>query len=333
MDSLSFLEKAGKARPLPLYVVHGDEDFLKRQVMHALRRLVLGAEDDDLGPSVHAGDQALFDAVHDELQTAPFFSARRLVIVENADPFVTCYREALERAIPGLPASSTLVLEVKSWPANTRLAQLIDASATIVCKAPQPFRLPAWCIHRSQAEYGKQLAAPAAGMLVDLVGPDLGQLDQELQKLVIYVGTRSSIEPKDVDRLVGRSHTENIWKILDAIGAGQLAQALKLLDRLLDQAEEPLRILGAFSVHLRRLAQVARLNQQGLSLPAAIQQAGVQPYQARGIEQQLRHLGRRRAGHLYDWLLETNRGLKGSSPLSARTLLERLVVRLARSRS
>jgi DNA polymerase-3 subunit delta len=50
-------------------------------------------------------------------------------------------------------------------------------------------------------------------------------------------------------------------------------------------------------------------------------------------EQQLRHLGRRRLDHLYDWLLETDQGLKGGSQLSPRILLERLVVRLARMRT
>ena len=61
-----------------------------------------------------------------------------------------------------------------------------------------------------------------------------------------------------------------------------------------------------------------------------LNRAGVPPFAQRGCEQQLRHLGRQRADRLYDWLLEADLGLKGSSQLPARTLLERLVVRLAR---
>jgi DNA polymerase-3 subunit delta len=44
----------------------------------------------------------------------------------------------------------------------------------------------------------------------------------------------------------------------------------------------------------------------------------------------MKHLGRRRLGKLYDWLMEVDLGLKGGSLLPPRTLLERLVVRLAR---
>src|SRR5262249_44650802 len=171
---------------------------------------------------------------------------------------------------------------------------------------------------------------PAAELLVNLIGADMGQLDQELTKLALYVGPADRIDSGDVDKLVGCSRAENTWKIFDAIAQGQPAEALAILDRALDQGEEPIRILGAFSMQLRRLAQAARLAQMGQPLRAALEQVGVSSYNLKGCEQQLRYLGRRRIDRLYDWLLETDLGLKGSSQLPARTLLEKLVVRLAR---
>jgi DNA polymerase-3 subunit delta len=169
-------------------------------------------------------------------------------------------------------------------------------------------------------------------MLVDLVGTEMGLLDQELAKLATYAGSNSRIDEADVDQLVGQSRAENTWKIFDLIGAGQIGAALTMLDRLLDQGEEPLRLLGAFSMQLRRLAQAARLYSQSTSLPDALEQAGVPPFGRRSAEQQVRHLGRRRLDMIFDWLLETDLGLKGSSQLPPRTLLERLVVQLARGR-
>jgi DNA polymerase-3 subunit delta len=272
----------------------------------------------------------VFAAVHDELRTAPFLSAGRLVIVDNADPFVTKYRANLEKYVAEPATTGSLVLDVKTWPSNTRLAKLIDESATLVCKAPAAYRLPDWCVKRAEAQHGKQLTASAARMLVDLVGSDMGQLDQEIDKLAIYVGSAAKIADDDVDRLVGCSRDENTWKIFDAIGAGQIAQALALLDRLFDQGEEPIRMLGAFSMQLRRLAQAACLAQEGTPLPAALARVGVPPFAVKNAEQQLRHLGRQRANHLYDWLLETDQSLKGYSALPPRTVLERLVVQLAR---
>jgi DNA polymerase-3 subunit delta len=328
MDSLAFLERADRLKPQPVYVVHGDEEFLKRQALTALRRLVLGEGDTAFGLSIHAGDKASLAAVCDELQTVPFLSTCRLVLVENADPFVSQFRAQLEKYVAKPAANGVLVLDVKTWPANTRLAKLLDGDATLVCKAAASYRLPAWCQQWASSRHGKQLSSEAAKLLVDLVGAEMGLLDQELAKLAIYVGSAGRIEAGDVDKLVGNSHAENMWKIFDAIGASNSAEALTILDRLLEQGEEPLRILGAFSMQLRRLAQAARATQQGQSLSAALERAGVPPFAHRSCEQQLRHLGRQRTDRLYDWLLEADQGLKGSSQLPARTLLERLVVRL-----
>ncbi len=330
MDSLAFLERVGRLTAQPVYVLHGDEDFLKRLTLAALRVLVLGSEDNAFGVSTYPGDKAAFAQIRDELDTLPFLSPCRLVIVEDADPFVTRHRALLEEYV-AQPAAGVLVLDVKSWPANTRLAKLLNAEATIICKAPAAHRLPQWCIQWVASRQGKELSTAAARLLVDLVGADMGQLDQELTKLAIYVGDSAQIEVGDVDKLVGRSRAENTWKIFDAIGSGRTAEALDLLDRLFGQGEEPLRILGAFSMQLRRLAQAARLNEQGESLSSALGRAGIPPFAIRGCEQQLRHLGRQRSNRLYDWLLETDLGLKGFSQLPPRTLLERLVVQLARS--
>lgn len=332
MDSLSFLESADKVKPRPIYVLHGDEHFLKRQATAALRRIVLGPDDDGFGLSSHDGDKANWAEIHDELETLPFLSSRRLVVIDRADPFVTRERSKLEKYFAEPSKSGVLALDVQSWPGNTKLAKLLPDAATILCKTPEARKLPDWCVEWCAAQHGKPMSAPSARLLVDLVGTDMGLLDQEMAKLAIYAGSNSRIDTADVDQLVGQSRAENTWKIFDLIGAGQIGAALALLDRLLDQGEEPLRLLGAFSMQLRRLAQAARLHSQGESVPDALEHAGVPPFGRKSAEQQLRHLGRRRLDLIYDWLLETDLGLKGSSQLPPRVLLERLVVRLARKR-
>ena len=133
----------------------------------------------------------------------------------------------------------------------------------------------------------------------------------------------------DVDRLVGQSREENVFKILDAFVEGRSAEAMTALGRLFDRGEAPLRLLGAFGFQLRRLAQAARLVALGKNLTAALEEVGVLAWGLKSAENQLRHLGRRRAERLYDWLLEINMGMRGDSPLSERTLIERMMVRLA----
>ncbi len=330
MDSLAFLDRPRKGKPQPIYVLAGDEDFLKRQVLRALRQSLLGDGDDGFGFSSHPGDKAVWSAIHDELQTLPFLGGLRLVVVEGADPFVTKHRQSLEKYVAAPASKGVLVLIVSSWPANTKLAKLIDNNGTIVCKAPAATRLPEWCARWCEAQHGKQLAVPAAQLLVELIGPEMGLLDQELAKLATYVGEAARIDSGDVDKLVGNSRAQEVWTIFDAIGAGQTGAALTVLDRLFEQGSAPQAILGAFSYQMRLLARAARLHSQGKPLPAALAEVGVNQWRADKVQAQMRHLGRRRLARLYDWLLEMDLGMKGGSQLPEKVLFERLIVRLAR---
>jgi DNA polymerase III subunit delta len=328
MDAIAFLSRSGRIDPRPVYVLHGDEDFLKHQVLLGLRIGLLGAEGDDFGWSVHAGDSATLAAIRNELETVPFFGPRRVVVVEAADPFVTRYRGHLEKYVSEASAAGVLVLEVKSWPATTRLAKLVDKASTILCKAPAAYRLPEWCVRWAESHHGKTLTSDAARLLVDLVGPEMGHLDQELGKLATYVGSAKRIAATDVDQLVGRSREENVFKILDAIANGESGKALASLDRLFESGENALRILGALSLQLRRVAQLARLNEQGCPPAMALNQVGVPIFARQETESQLRSFGQR-PNLLYSWLLDTDLGAKGGSQLSPRILLERLLARLA----
>jgi DNA polymerase-3 subunit delta len=329
MDCLAFLARSPKGQPEPIYVLAGDEDFLKRRASTVLTSWVLGGED-GYGLSEYPGETAEWAAVRDELSTLPFFGPHRLIVIENADPFVTRFRAQLEKYVASPAMAGVLVLEVKSWPSTTRLAKQL-ASTTISCKAPAAARVPAWCAEWVKSEHGKQLTTAAAQLLVDLVGTDMGLLDQELAKLAVYIGKAARIDVEDVDRLVGRGQTANVFKVFDAIGSGQPAEALAILDQLLTSGEEPFRVMAAFSLQLRRLAQAASLASQGATLADAFDRAGIPAWPAarQSCEQQLRHLGGHRAGQLFDWLLEVDLGMKGSSSLPPRTLLERLLVRMA----
>jgi DNA polymerase III subunit delta len=335
MDALAFIEKNGKTRRQPYYVLSGDEDFLKRRVLTILVPLVLGDADPEYGVTTFPGAKTDFSTVRNELDSGSLFGDRMLVLVDQADPFVTEFRPQLEAYVAAPSENGVLVLDVKSLPSTTKLAKAIPEASHIVCKSPGDYKLPAWCVAWCQSQYGKKLTLPASQMLVELVGATMGVLDQELHKLRDFVGERPNIDVADVDGLTGRSRVADVFKIMNAVGDGQPVRALKILGELFDEGEHPLKLLGAFGSQLRRLARAARIHRQGVALEEAMTKAGVATWpQARdSARKQIMHLGRNRLDKLYDWLLELDLGLKGGNPLPARLQIERLIVRLARPRS
>jgi DNA polymerase-3 subunit delta len=337
IDALSFLSRAEKFSPRPVWALYGDDAFLHRQSLLKLREGVLGREEGSFSFTAFDGDNVELRDVLDELSTVAMFGdVRRLVVVEEADNFVSRYRPQLEDYVTHPSRAGVLVLDLNSFPANTRLYKSIAAEGFIVeCGAPAEARLGIWLADWAKKRHNLALSAAAADALVDLGGSELGLLDQELAKLAVTLGEGKRITPELVARHVGGWRTKTVWKMLDAALDGKLPEAMRQLDRLLASGEQPLGILGQISASLRRFAAATRLVLQAetagrrIALSQALEQAGIKPFILQKAEQQLRRLGRNRGARLYRWLLEADLDLKGQSAMPPRPILERLVLRLA----
>src|SRR5262245_34285276 len=126
MRAIDWLRESSSRPEQPFYVVFGDDVYLRRESTQAIINVVLKGQGDELSVSRFEGKSASLADVLDEIRTLPFFSKRRVVIVEDADPFVTKYRKDLEGYIQAPSQSGALVLLVKSLPSNTNLAKLVE---------------------------------------------------------------------------------------------------------------------------------------------------------------------------------------------------------------
>ncbi len=337
LHAVDYLAAPDKHPPRPVCAAFGDEPFLKRQVLLRLRQAVLGEGEGDISLATFEGKTAKLPDVLDELSTlAMFGSGKRLAVVEEGDDFVTRYRAELEDYVDKPVSTGILILELKSLAANTRLYKAIDACGFLVeCKAPAAAATSKWLRSWAGQAHGFQLDASAADALVDLVGPELGLLDQELAKLALTVGSGGSVGVDTVRQMVGSWRARTTWEMLDAAMDGRTAAAIVELDRLLLAGEHPIAILAQISASLRRLAATTQLVIAGenagrrVSIRDALERAGVKGFVLQKSEAQLRRLGRHRGDRLYGWLLEADLGLKGGSDLPPRAVLERLIVRIS----
>lgn len=335
MDALQFL-KATSAKRQPIYALVGDEPFLKRHARERIISTAIGDEDPSFAVGVYAGDKLSFSTARNELETLPFLAPCRVVVVEGADAFVTANRPALE-AYAAKPSSvGVLVLDVETFPENTKLAKALPDAAKIVCKAPPAYKLhdlQPWLIGWARSAHKKKLAPEAAELLLELVGSSMGLLDQELGKLAVAAGTKPDIVAADVERMVGRSKAADVFRILDAIGDGKPGAALSIVEELFSEGEDPMAIMGPLTGSLRKLAAVGRfVFGERMALGPAMDAAGVPKWDKirQGTERQMRRLGQNRLNKLTDWLVEINLGLKGGCALPERVQVERLIVVLAR---
>jgi len=255
------------------------------------------------------------------------------VIVEGADPFVTAHRRELEAYVEHPSESGVLVLSVKVWSASTKLAKMVDkAGLAVDCKGPKERELHAWLVHLARTRFEATFEEDAARLLIELVGPEVGLLASEVEKLATYVGDRRRIHRDDVARMVGAGRIETVWKVLDAATTGRGDLALEDLDGLISSGEYPVGLLAAMTWSLLKVYHAGRLRRSRVDLREACQAAGIFPYLVEKTQQQHAHLGPTRVDRLPQLLLQADLDLKGSSTLEPRTVLERLLVQLSTAR-
>ena len=328
-----------------LVVLHGDDPFLAGRMLLVLRdRLCPDEADRSWAWREFAGDEELDPRdVFDEAATVPMFaSATRAAVVRQADAFVTAARERLETLASAPRGGRGLViLDVRTFPATTRLAKAVAKHGLAVSTAiPPRSDLATWLRGWARSQHGVTLAAATAARLLERLAGDLGQADQAVGRLAAAYPAGATIPPEAVDDFAGSPQERTAWGMVDRAAGGDTAGALAELADLLEAGENPIALAAQIASVLRRPATAARL----LALPAdagrpagveaALREAGVAawPKAMAQAREALGQLGPRRARLLPAWLLELDRALKGDSSrgLRARLAIERLFCKMTR---
>ncbi len=331
MHATVYLPKKSTDRPPGVAVLFGEESHLKQQCIAKLTELVLGTGPDAaVGLVKFSGKDTELKTVKSELQTVGMFASSRLVVVEDADEFVTNYREGLEAYCLKPSSRSVLVLDCKSWKSNTRLAKKIaESGLELDCGELAAGALQKWITEHAAAAHGKQLSRDSASLLMELAGTGLGQLSMELAKLASYVGERPQIKPEDVRQLVGGWKAEETWTMTDAVRDGNPGLALTCLSKLLHAGEAAPKILGGLIYVFKKFAVATERSRRQMPLREALREAGIFPRDIDSSERYLKRLGRPRADQLFARLADADRDLKGGSRLPDRLQLEQLLLWLS----
>jgi len=330
MHAIDFLSQPEKTEIKPVVVLYGADRFLQQSALKTLQSQVLGEGDEEMGLVEFTGKDADLKSVLDEARTISMWGDSRLVVVDAADEFVSANRPGLEKYVQKPSSKSVLVLKVKSWPKNTKIAkQTAKTGLVMECSELKGAKLVSWLVKEADQKFEKKLGREAASLLVELVGNSLGQLGQELEKLANYAGDEQDIRPETVRTLVGGWKAETTWVMLDSLRDGNLNHALTCYDQLLTAGEAPQRLLGGIAFQFKKLVKATELSRQGIPLNEALKTSGIFPRDIAVHAAYLRKIGRPRAEKILQMLLQVESDIKGGSRISDRIQLERLMVQLS----
>ncbi len=334
VSGLDFLQKSQYAQIPPFCVVFGEEAYLRSETLKLLRELVLSTDDGEFSYTRFDGSSVSYMDVLRETSTMIMFgTGRRLVVVEQAEMFLSQNKNSLESYIESPNKASVLVLQLSSFPSNLRLYKLANISGLLIdCRPPSRKDVVSWLSSRSPQKRQISLSRETAEILVDLIGDDLGSLVQETRRLALLLPASRAIDASFVREHVGSWRQRKVWDLVDAALSGRVSEALRQLDNLINAGEAPIMILAQMAATLRKLSAASQLfldagsSGEKMSVNMALDRVGVRPFLKAKMEEQLKALGLKRGQNLPRLLLQTDFDLKGGSRSDPRHIIERFVV-------
>jgi DNA polymerase-3 subunit delta len=244
-----------------IYVIAGKDESLVGARCQELLDELLDPEQRMTGLSSTDGDEATVSEVLDELRTTPFLTDKRVVVVRGADGFVSKHRDILEKYFEKPAATGILVLTVSTWDARTRLAKMLPKVGSLIeLTQPPRWKLPDHLVQYAAAKHKVKLNKDAAEMLIELIGEELAQLYNEVEKLTLFAHGEKVIRVDHVEALVGHHRIYDAFEVIDAMIGGNAGQAVSRLRNMFEEDKSTeYSAVGAFAFHVRRMFQAKAL--------------------------------------------------------------------------
>ncbi len=277
MKSLNEDIKTGNFKQV--YLLCGEEAYLKKQYKNRLRRGLV-AEEDSMNFTAYEGKGIDVRQVIDQAETMPFFAERRLIQIEDSGFFKNACPELAEY-LPSMPPETYMVFVESEVDKRGKLYKAVKARGRVVELGRQDARtLTAWVLGMIKKD-GKNITQDALALFLEKAGNDMENIANELEKLLCYVREQPAIERRDVEAVCTVTTENKIFDMIRAVAEKRQKRALELYYDLLALKEPPMRILFLIARQFNQMLQLKSLREQGCDSGTAASKAGVAPFIAK----------------------------------------------------
>lgn len=259
-----------------IYIFHGDDEFAIGQALTGIIAQMGDPSTAEMNITYLDGRSLNLDELVRTSRALPFLSNRRLVVV--TDPLGSLKsnkdREKFKNILAGTPPTTALVVQITNPLVDARsrrsgkthwlekwAAEQQDKAFLREYALPKGPQMANW-IRQQAKESGGEFSHPAAALLGTFVGGDPRLAAQEIEKLLAYVNYQRPVEPDDVEYLVAYAGETSVFDMVDALGARNGREALRLLHHLLEE-DDPLRLFGMVVRQFRLLLLTRELLDAG----------------------------------------------------------------------
>jgi DNA polymerase-3 subunit delta len=332
-------------RVAPLYVIHGDEPLLAQEAADAIRAAARGQGFSERSAFTVAGAHFDWSAVLAAGASLSLFAERQLIEVRipsgkpGKDGSVALQQMA--EAAAGSDSTLTLVMLPrldKATRSAAWFAALEMHGVSLQIDAVERAALPQWIAQRLGRQ-GQRVKAGEEGQrtlqfFADRVEGNLLAAHQEIQKLAL-LHPEGELGWEQVEAAVNNVARYDVFKLSEAVLAGQPQRVARMLDGLRAEGEAEVLVHYTLAEDIRALKRVKDAMAAGRPLPMALRENRIWGPRERAFERVLPRIDDRalarmlRSAHLVDGIVK---GLKQPDwPSDGWQALQRLALTLCRA--
>jgi len=250
-----------------IMLFHGEETFMLDYYVKKIVELIIGEGEMSMNHDVFDDRKVIFSSIEDSMDTMPFFSENRIIILKNLGLFEktgTNLAGFLSEKLDKLQLTTYVIIIEPGVDKRTKLYKTTHKKGYI-CEFPllSESELIRY-IAKTLNPYGKKIEQKEARYLIQYVGDSLNVLNNEINKLINYLGDDEVVSHEAIEAICQKSVESKIFELVDCMGTKKRARALKLYHDLLSAKEPSNRILFMLTRQFRMVYMCKLLIGEGL---------------------------------------------------------------------
>jgi len=244
-----------------IYLFLGPEVYLKQLYIKKIESILLLPQFSYMNKTILEDKFDIYYFI-DMCENMPFFSPKRLIIIQNCRYFKQSTNESINKFIDYIkvmPPHNCVIFCENEVDKRLELTRTINKIGICV---DFPLQKPADLIKWSVKVYhslGKQISLDTASLFVHYCKPDMSTILNEIHKVCAFVGENPQIKSKDLDIVSSKSIKSGVFNLIDAISQRNYIQSLQLLRDLVSLGEPIPKILYMISKHFSHILQAKLL--------------------------------------------------------------------------
>ena len=266
-----------------VYLLYGEESFLKQSYKKKLKEAVAG--DDTMNYNYFEGKGLDVNELISLSDTMPFFSDKRLIIIEDSGFFKTS-SEALADYLPMIPDTTCIVFVEDAVDKRNRLFKKDkELGHAAEMKRQDSAQLARWA-GTILAQNGRKITGSTMNLFLERTGDDMENIRMELEKLISYTMGSDVVTTEDVEAVTTVQVTNKIFDMVNAIVTRKTRLAMDLYEDLLTLKEPPMRILFLIARQFNQLLLVKEMTAKGTDRGTIASKLKIPPFVAGKVSAQ-----------------------------------------------